>query len=90
MQSVHDDRRPRRIASVKQLPETPGYEWLTVSALRHLIFNSQPRVDSKSRPVPTSGMQEAGAIIRLGRKLLIDLDRFDAWLDSHRTSIPSE
>jgi hypothetical protein len=25
-----------------------------------------------------------GAIVRIGRKVLIDLDRFAAWLESHR------
>ena len=79
-----------RLAPVKDVPTIPGYQWLSESALRHLIFNSHPRVDSKGQPIPTNGLQEAGVIVRLGRKLLLDMDRFDAWLDSHRTSIPAE
>jgi hypothetical protein len=27
---------------------------------------------------------EAGAILRVGRRILFDLDRFDEWLKSHR------
>ena len=78
-----------RIATVSKLPQLPNYDWLTVPALRHLIFEAKSRKDSKGRVIPGNGLEEAGAIIRLGRKVLIDLDRFDAWLDSHRTSNPS-
>ncbi len=84
MQSPSDDKRDRRIVSVKQLPNTPGYEWLTEPALRHQINDSKPRMDSKGRVISGNGLEEAGAIIRVGRKLLIDLDRYDTWLDSHR------
>ena len=79
-----------RIATVSNLPQLPNYDWLTVPALRHLIFEAKSRRDSKGRVIPGNGLEEVGAIIRLGRKLLIDLDRFDAWLDSHRASINSE
>ena len=84
MQSPSDDRRHRRIATVKQLTKIPGYEWLTEPALRHQLFDSESRIDSKGRVIPGNGLEEAGAIIRIGRKLLIDLDRYDVWLDRHR------
>lgn len=34
----------------------------------------------------SNGLAEAGAIIRIGRKVLIDLDAFEAWLDSRASS----
>lgn len=41
-----------------------------VGGLRWLIFNSR-----------VNGLDQAGAILRVGRKVLIDEDRFFAWLD---------
>lgn len=77
-------QRSTRIVKVKDLPTTPGYAWITEAALRHLIFNSTPRKNSKGQDVSTNGLFECGAIIRLGRKVLVDLDRFDLWVEKHR------
>ncbi len=84
MQSPRDDRQHCRIVTVKQLPRIPGYGWITDPGLRHQLFNSKSRVDSRGGVIPGNGLEEAGAIIRIGRKLLIDLDRYDSWLDRHR------
>lgn len=73
-----------RYATPNALPKTAGYEWLTASALRHLIFKATPRKNSKGTPIPTNGLHECGAIIKIGRKVLIDLDRFDQWVNEHR------
>jgi hypothetical protein len=62
----------RHTATVKQTVET--YHWLTESALRSLVF------DAKAK-----GLDRA--VIRIGRRVLIDLDEFDAWLDQHRESV---
>ena len=43
-------------------------------ALRRLIFNAE-----------TNGL--ARAIVRVGRRVLIDVDAFDQWLDDHRTMV---
>lgn len=69
---------------MKDLPAVPGYGWLTEQALRHLIFKATPRKNSKGEKIPTNDLYECGAIIRLGRKVLIDLDRFDKWIEKHR------
>ena len=78
--------RGRRIATVSKLPQLPGYDWLTEPALRHLLFEAKSRKASRGRIIPGNGLEEAGAIIRVGRRVLIDLDRFDSWLDGHRIS----
>lgn len=75
---------PYRRVKVSKLPKLEGYEWLTQSSLRHLIFNAKPRKNSKGEIIPSNGLQESGAIIRLGKTILIDLDKFDAWVASHR------
>jgi hypothetical protein len=84
MLHTNDQKKSVRIVTVKQVPLTMGYEWLTEQALRHLIFKAEPRKNSKGQAVPTNGLFESGAIIKIGAKILIDLDRFDLWVDQHR------
>jgi hypothetical protein len=36
----------------------------------------------RADPHPGNGL--ASAIIRIGRRVLIDLDRFDAWIEAQR------
>lgn len=42
--------------------------WPTPGAIRALIFQFGP------------AMQSAGALVRVGRRILIDPERFDAWI----------
>lgn len=75
-----------RVASVKQMASQPPYAGVfTESALRALIHNSEPRFSSSGHEIRGNGLAEAGAILKLGRRVLFDLDRFDEWLKSHRT-----
>ncbi|MEM6550234.1 MAG: hypothetical protein AAF713_21200 [Pseudomonadota bacterium] len=73
----------RRLASVKDVQKLTGYQWATERYLRHLIFNAEDRYGSRGTIVPGNGL--APAIIRIGRKVLIDLDAFDAWIDGQRS-----
>lgn len=79
-------KKPTRFTTVKKLPFIAGYEWISESALRHLIFKATPRTSSKGEAIPTNGLVECGAIIRVGRKVLIDLDKFDEWVERGRQS----
>jgi hypothetical protein len=57
------------LVTVKQLSEfSPAF---TESSLRSLIFHSK-----------TNGLEEA--IVRIGRRVLIDLEAFDRWLHQQR------
>jgi hypothetical protein len=49
------------------------------SALRNLIFKAEPRHTSKGE-ISGNGLIDAGAIVRIGRKVLIDEDRFFDWV----------
>ncbi len=82
--SVPSPTTPPRIVRVKDLPQMPGYQWISEGAVRHLIFKATPRKNSKGESVVTNGLFECGALIRIGRKVLIDLDRFDLWVSQHR------
>lgn len=77
-----------RLATIKQLPTLDAYHWLTESALRHLVFGAEDRFSSRGEKIPGNGL--ALAIIRIGRRVLIDLDEFDRWLDSHRDQLRVE
>lgn len=63
--------------TVEQFPaRQPGF---TQAALRNLIFKAEPRQSSRGE-IPGNGLIECGAIVRLGRKVLIDEARFLAWI----------
>lgn len=75
-------QKSSRFVTVKDL--SARHSWLTEQAVRHLIFKATPRKNSKGEKIPTNGLYECGAIIRLGRKVLIDVARFDEWVEKHR------
>ena len=72
----------RRLATVRMVPEIPGYEWLSASVLRHWIFASEDRVGSGGAVISGNGF--ARAVIRVQRKILIDLNELDLWIESYR------
>lgn len=74
----------KRLYPVSEIPGLAGYGWLSQRGLRHLIFNAENRIGSGGAIVPGNGL--SGAIIRVGRKVLIDLDAFDAWVETQRVS----
>jgi hypothetical protein len=51
----------------------------TAPALRNLIFKAEPRQSSRGE-VKGNGLAESGAIIRLGRRVLIDEAKFLTWV----------
>jgi hypothetical protein len=55
---------------------------LPVTTLRDMIFKAEPRPRANGETIPGNGLIETGAVIRCGRKVLIDETRFFAWLDA--------
>ncbi len=73
---------PARLATIKNMAKMPEYkEAFTEASLRALVYSSSPRKSSLGN-IKTNGLLEVGAIIRVGRKVLINLDAFDSWLKS--------
>ena len=60
------------------------HEAFTPPALRNYIHKSQPRINADGETVPGNGLIEAGAILRIGRKVLIHEQRFFEWLDAQQ------
>lgn len=58
----------RQIRTIKQAVEENPF--LCEGGLRHQIFHED-----------TNGLKEVGAILRNGRRVLIDMDRYFHWLD---------
>ena len=81
---------PPRVATIADTAAMEPYcRLFSQLALRHLIFNASPTCDSKGRVIAAgNGLEQVGAILRVGRRVLLDLDRFDSWLLSHRSNAP--
>lgn len=69
-----------KLSTVRNLPSCFPLLGLTTAAIHGHIFKAQDRFDSKGRKIPGNGLAESGAIIRRGRKVLIDVDRYGGWL----------
>ena len=70
----------RRLSTVKNLPSCFPLLDLTPAAIQGHIFKAQDRYDSKGRKIPGNGLADTGAIIRRGRKVLIDVVLYSEWL----------
>jgi hypothetical protein len=73
----------RPVFTVRQFAERN--QAFSEAALRNLIFKADTRHSTRGR-IPGNGLLEAGAIVRIGRKVLIDEAAFFAWLDKLKAS----
>lgn len=53
--------------------QTPG-------AIRMNVFKAEDRKNSRGETIKGNGLSEHGAIVRRGRKVLIDVHRYGNWL----------
>jgi len=77
MQQSTNDFAPRPLLPVGQFSER--YPAWSKAALRNLILNAEDRLSSRGR-IPGNGLAEAGAIVRVGRRVLIDEQAFFRWI----------
>lgn len=69
---------PRPLYQVAQFSERhPAFP---PSAMRCHILNAEDRVNSRGERIPGNGLADAGAIIRVGRRVLIDEQAFFRWI----------
>lgn len=70
--------KPRDLFTVQQFAaRRPAW---TPPALRNLILNAEDRVNSRGERIKGNGLSDAGVIVRVGRRVLIDEDRFFHWI----------
>lgn len=75
---TQDSAQTQTWFTVKQLAEVePAF---SQASLRNLIFKASPRYSTKGE-IPGNGLIEAGAIKRVGGKVLIHHARFLAWIE---------
>ena len=75
--TIPDPPPTQTLYTVEQFPTVePGF---TAAAMRNLIFKAQPR-QATVGVIPGNGLIESGAIVRVGRKVLINRAKFLAWV----------
>ena len=90
MTTSHEQQNIRelpRLATVANAAKEFAMAGETPAAIRANIFKSKTRFTSKGTVLPGNGLHEAGAIVHRGRKILIDLDRYAAWLAGQASPI---
>lgn len=73
-----EETTPRDLRTVEQFADR--WSAWTQPALRNLILNAAPRLSSRGDTIPGNGLEEAGAIVRVGRRVLIDEQAFFRWI----------
>ena len=71
---------PRRLFTLKAFAERHA-SFLTLAALTNQVFKAKSRQSTKGK-IPGNGLEEAGAIVRLAGRVLIDEEGYFAWIDS--------
>jgi hypothetical protein len=71
--STPNEHKSGRLITVTNWAEY--HSWPPIGGLRHLIFNEK-----------SNGFDYC--VVRIGRRVLIDEDRFFAWVNSHRSLPP--
>ena len=89
MTEYQDNKKlPKRVAPLTKVPTISPYEWVLISSLRQWTFYSKPRHTASGKIISGNGFDMC--IIRIGRRVLIDLDKFDQWIASHNVLIENE
>jgi hypothetical protein len=79
------DQQPKQttttaLATVKNAAIHFAQAGETPASIRANIFKSEDRYNSRGDLIKGNGLGKTGAIIRRGRKILIDIERYGAWL----------
>lgn len=71
-----------RFATINQAAELrPAF---TPAALRDVKFKAHDRKNSRGETIKGNGTGPAGVWVQIGAKVLIDLEAFDRWIESHK------
>ncbi len=54
------------------------------ASMRDLKFKAHDRKNSRGDIIKGNGTGAAGVWVQIGRKVVIDLEAFDKWIDSHK------
>ena len=76
--SNESDATPRKLLTVEQFCD--AWRFKTQAGLRSDILNAADRVNSRGVRISGNGLEEAGAIVRVGRRVLIDEAAYFKWI----------
>lgn len=76
--------QPNRAKRLATIPQAATQYPFSAAAFRDLKFRAHDRTNSRGETIRGNGTGAAGVWLQIGRKVLVDLDALDAWLDSHR------
>lgn len=68
------------LATIPNLAKIFANANVTSAGIRQQIFKAADRINSRGERIPGNGLAQTGAIIRHGRKILIDVDKYGRWL----------
>ncbi|MDP2369819.1 hypothetical protein [Rhodoferax sp.] len=68
------------LATVPVLASIYADAGVTPGGVRMDIFKADDRLNSRGEKIEGNGLAKYGAIVRRGRKVLIDVHRYGAWL----------
>ena len=71
-----------RYATINQAAELRPV--FTPAAFRDIRFKANDRKNSRGETIKGNGTGPAGVWVQIGAKVLIDLDAFDRWIESHK------
>ena len=83
--ALHPALGPIRFATIKQA--AIAHPAFTEAAFRDIRFKAFDRKNSRGEVIKGNGTGEFGCWIEVGGKVLLDLERFDAWLESHKAVV---
>jgi hypothetical protein len=72
----------RRLFTLPNFAER-NKSFTTLPAITNQVFKAKARKSTKG-VIPGNGLEEAGAIVRINGRVLIDEDRYFAWIDSQQ------
>ena len=73
---------PRRLFTLPKFAERHS-SFITLAAITNQVFKAKARQSTKGE-IPGNGMEEAGAVVRLAGRVLIDEDAYFRWVDSQQ------
>jgi hypothetical protein len=68
------------LATVEVTAQVFGDAGKTPAAIRADVFKAEDRVNSRGEVIAGNGLARYGAVVRRGRKVLIDVHRYGQWL----------
>lgn len=71
----------RRYATIRECAKLRPF---SPAALRDMKFKAHDRKNSRGEIIKGNGTGPAGVWVQIGAKVLIDLEAFDRWIESHK------